>query len=164
MRKVRSDKKRDVRPTVSIYIKRNLQTLKRITGLSLQDVSLTLVQNAICNDDVLRELQPFMLSNFVIENRVYIGGREGEPIKMNYRGETGKVPVKVPNRLDKDLRRLAYSIGLTPTSTTALLIRKAMFNETFMESHKYLYLQHIEDREQVEDLEYFFKGLKGTRR
>lgn len=160
MRKVRSDKKRDVKPTVSTYIRNNICTLANIVGVSTGDAALILISRGLHNDDVMRLFQPLMLSNFDIDNRIYVGNRENGAVKINYRGSTVKVSIKFPGDVYEDLRRLAYSIGLTPTTTAALMIRKAMFCEPFMDEHKRMYLKFFKNDDQKLELVRFIAGLE----
>lgn len=162
IRKVRSDKKREVKPVVSAYIKNNLYTLGAIVGLPIKDTALIMIQRGFYNDEVMREFQPLMLSNFDIDNRIYVGNRENGPIKINYRGAKEKVTIKFPGEIYETLRRLAFSVGLTPTSTAALMLKKAMFNESFMDEHKRMYLAHIDNDIQARELEKFIRTLHNT--
>lgn len=162
MRKVRSDKKRDVKPTVSTYIRNNICTLANIVGLSTGDAGLILINRGFHNDDVMRLFQPLMISNFDINNRIYVGNRENGPVKINYRGSVAKVSIKFPAEIYEELRRLAFSIGLTPTTTAALMLRKGMFCEPFMDEQKRMYLSYCKSEDQKLELVRFIAGLENS--
>lgn len=159
MRKIRSDKKREVKPTVSVYIRNNICSLANIVGSSAGDAGLAIISKGFHNDDVMRQFQPLMISNFNIDNRIYVGNRENGPVKINYRGSTAKLSIKFPMDIYEDLRRLAYSIDLTPTTTAALMIRKGMFCDPFMDEQKQLYLNRCHDDEQKTELIRFISCL-----
>lgn len=160
MRKVRSDKKRDVKPTVSMYIRNNICELSSIIGISAGDAGLSLISKGFHSDDVMRQFQPLMISNFDIDNRIYVGNRENGPVKINYRGSVAKVSIKFPADIYQDLRRLAYSIGLPPTTTAALMLKKAMFCMPFMDEQKRLYLYHCNHEAQRKELIRFIDHLE----
>lgn len=162
VRKVRSDKKREVKPTVSLYIRNNLFTISRLTGMPVKDVALIMVNWAFYNDDVMRQLQPKMISNFAISNRIYVGNREPYPFKVAYKGATGKITIKFPQDIYETLRKLAFSIGTTPTTICAVLIRRAMFTPSFMEEHALRYKRYLKHPQQYEELYKFIETLSET--
>lgn len=162
MRKVRSDKKRDVKPTVSTYIRNNICTLANIVGLSTGDAGLILISRGMHNDDVMRTFQPLMISNFNMDNRIYVGNRECGPVKINYRGSVAKVSIKFPSDIFEELRCLAFSIGLPPTTTAALMLRKAMFCEPFMEEQKLMYFRYCKHVGQKDELIKFIATLQSS--
>lgn len=161
-RKTRSDKKREVKPTISAYIKRNLFTLAKIVDLPLKDVALIMIGDGLFDDRVLKEFQPLMVSNFCIGNTTYIGNRENHPISIKYRGGKEKISIRFPSIVYENLRNLSFAIGAPPTTTASLMLRKAMFNSSFMESHVIEYSRHIENVQRVDELKRFIEYLPNT--
>lgn len=140
---MRTDKKRDVKPTISNYVKDNLYDFAFLTDQPVKDAGLILIEEGLRQDRILCEFQPLMITNFVMDNHFYFGDANRQPTKIRYRGPTGKVTIKFPNDIYDELRRLAFAIGLTPTSTAAILIHKTLYNRDFMDEHKYQYLKRI---------------------
>lgn len=132
VRKVRSDKKRDVKPTMSMYVKENLYRLAYLCDSPVKDIGFELVKRGLRDDRILCEFQKLMISNFKMENHLYFGNPDRTPQKVLYRGSTGKVTIKFTNDVYNELRHLAFSIGLTPTSTASIMIRSTMFHRDFM--------------------------------
>lgn len=145
-RKVRSDKKRDVKPTLSLFVKEDLYYYAYLTNQPVKDAALFLIANALRNEGILLELQPVMISDFIIENRIIKGNHTGQPTKIRYKGETGKATVKFPQPVFEELRNLAFAIGITPTATAAVLIRKGLYNYEFMEEQIRHYARRLDPK------------------
>lgn len=161
MRKVRTDKKRDVKPTLSNYVKENLYHFAYLTDQPVKDAGFVLIKEGLRDGAIIETFQPLMISNFNLGNHFYFGDKTREPTKIYYRGHTGKVTIKFTNDVYDELRRLAFAIGLTPTSTAALLIRKTLYNLDFMDEHKNRYFDHL-GKERFLELDKFIRKIRST--
>lgn len=160
-RKVRSDKKRDVKPTISTFVKESLYYYAYLVGLPVKDAAYLLIKKGLRDDVVLQQFRHLFISNFHIENRLYIANREDGPVKVNYRGTNGKVTIKFTNETYEELRKLAFAIGLTPTTTAALMLRKTLFTPEFMEEHIKQF-RKIHDSFRMGEIERFVMSLPKT--
>lgn len=131
-RKVRSDKKVDVKPTVSGYIKRNLYTYAYLANVPVKDAIELMIEKGLDNDDVLSLFRSALIRDFFIRNRVIFKHRE-EPAKIRYQGKTETVSTRLKRETYEELCELAFCIGHTPTSTASLMIRKTLYSRDFME-------------------------------
>lgn len=157
-RKVRTDKKRDVKPTISYYVKESLYDYSSIIEEPVKDAAEKLVEVGLKSETILLLFQPIMIGNYRLENRFFIGNRP-LPVKIYYRGATGKVTIKFNQETYEQLRNLAFAIGHPPTSTAALMIRKTLYSYDFMEYFIERHLDYLDNRRKVE-LQRFLREMR----
>ncbi|MBM7607596.1 hypothetical protein JOD29_000840 [Lysinibacillus composti] len=157
-RKVRSDKKIDVKPTVSIILKNQLFTLSQLFDEPVKDVAEHICKEAANSKFIIEDICKWFRRNYFYRNTVALGDPNRPKLKIKSRGETSKVTIRF-KRNDYDvLCNLAHALDITPTSTAGVLIRMSIRNPKFMSEFVQMYFSHLgEDRKRKIDL--FLKGI-----
>lgn len=158
VRKIRSDKKRDVKPTVSSYVKDSLYYYAYLVGLPVKDAAFLLIKQGLKSEIILLQFQKNMMNDYHMPYRIIVGNRKGRPVKVNYTGPTGKVTIKFTQEVYEELRKLAFAMGLPPTTTAALMLRKTLFTREFMDEHIKQF-RRIHDGFRYKEIERFIDSL-----
>ena len=131
-RKGRSDKKVDVKPTMSLTLKRQLYDFADLCNEPVKDIAERLCIQGMVSRNIIEEICKWFRRDYRYDNTIALGYIERPRLKLKPQGETGKVTMRLkPNDNDR-LQDLAYALDLTPTSTAAVLIRVTFKNMEFM--------------------------------
>ena len=97
-RKVRSDKKRDIKPTISLELKDSIYRLAFITRTPVKDVCELLVKNALFeNEEIIKDLSRNFRRDIRINNTLYVGHLKNERIAKIEDGETERISFRLTN-------------------------------------------------------------------
>ena len=133
-RKERSDKKVDVKPTMSLELKSKLYQLAELCNEPVKDVGERLCVEGLKSKIIIEILCKWLRRNYYYNNTIALGHIERPRLKLKALGETGKVTIRfTKNDYDK-LRDLAYALDITPSATATVLIRLTMNSVEFMEN------------------------------
>lgn len=132
-RKTRSDKKVDVKPTMSLVLKRQLYEFARLCNEPVKDIAERLCVDALTSKCIMDELCKWLRRNYYYNNTIVIGYKERPRLKLTFQGETGKVTIRFLKCDYDQLSDLAYSLDINPSATAAVLIRLTIRNKEFME-------------------------------
>ena len=128
-RRVRSDKKKEVKATISIGLKDAIYRLSYITNTPVKDVCEFLVMEAMLERTVLENLSIYFIHPLKFEDTVFRGHLDNEPVDKRIRGErTGKVTITFTSHTYEDIYRLSYALAVSPSRTVALLLEQAILN------------------------------------
>ncbi len=132
-RKVRSDKKVDVKPTMSLELKSKLYELADLCNEPVKDIGERLCVEGLKSKIIIEILCKWLRRNYYYNNTIALGHIERPRLKLKALGETGKVTIRfIRNDYDK-LCELAYAMDITPSATATVLIRLTMNSAEFME-------------------------------
>ena len=142
-RKVRSDKKVDVKPTISTALKEKLYTFAYLCNEPVKDIAEKLCTDATESKFVIDEICKWFRRKYIYSNRLVYGYMDRPKLKLITNGETSKVTIKfVQNNYEK-VKELSNALDLTPTSTAAVLIKITLQNREFMEYYINKHLQYL---------------------
>jgi len=157
-RKVRSDKKIDVKPTVPIVLKNQLFTLSHLLNEPVKDVAEQLCKDAAKSKVIIDEICRWFRRNYIYKNVVAIGDPDRPRLRLIIQGEKSKVTIRFKRNDYDELCNLAHALDITPTSTAGVLIRMSLRNIDFMTEFVQTYFSHLsENRKRKIDL--FLKGI-----
>ena len=138
-RKVRSDKKVDVKPTISVELKQLLVTFSFLVNAPVKDTGSLLCFQCSESSVVIDSLVRHFRRNYRYHNTLVIGYLNRPKLKIVAgRGsgtDTDKVTLKFKQHEFEQIKALAYGLDITHTSTCALLLKFALTNKSFIESH-----------------------------
>lgn len=160
-RKVRSDKKVDVKPTVSDRTKRQLYKFSELCELSVKDVSEQLIENACTSPLILDDIHHWFRRDYFCPPAIHVGKLERPRLKLLFNEETGKVNTRFPQPTYDQLCKLAYSLDLPPTTTAAILIKRTLHNREFMFDYVRS-MKHLSN-EQKNEIHAFLRKIWGFR-
>lgn len=79
-RKVRCDKKRDVKPTIPIHLKECIYRLSYIVNTPVKDVTESICTSGITSQKVMNYLSNYLRKGFSFKNTVYMRDMSKAPI------------------------------------------------------------------------------------
>lgn len=135
-RKVRADKKVDVKPTLPVAIKLSIRDLAKLVNRPVKDVSESICKNAIKYEPFITYLSNYFRREYIYETSMKIGRPEREKIYVDYKGACEKITIKFKQPDYDRLCSLAYALDISPTSTASLLLRMAYYNRLLTELSK----------------------------
>lgn len=153
VRKERSDKKRDCKPTLSVELKECIYRLSYITNKPVKDVAESICIEGINSKKILDGLAENFKRNIRIANTFYIGDLSREPIPKKISGETGRISIRFTQLTYENIFALAYALDCTPSRATALLLEYCIKDPDFIKSFLQKYLDSYLDEKRLKELE-----------
>jgi len=155
-RKPRSDKKVDVKPTMSLELKELLYHFAYLSNEPVKDTAERLCTIGAMSEEVILNIRRWFRRDYHRPNTITVGYLERPRLKIIMKGETGKVTIKFPQTDYDIICRLAHALDITPTSTCTLLIKMTLTNRDFMESYVERYLKDL-DKKKLLDIHRLLK-------
>ena len=155
-RKVRSDKKVDVKPTMSIALKEQLYHFAYLSNEPVKDAAERLCIKGAVSEHIITNIRQWFRRDYHRPNCITTGYLDRPRLKLITKGEVGKVTIKFPQESYDLLCRLAFSLDLTPTSTATVLIKVTLNNNDFMNEYISNYLGHLSNQ-RVKEIKSFLK-------
>lgn len=148
-RKIRSDKKVDVKPTLPEDVKTIIYLLADCLNDYVKNIAEDLCVGALSNSSIIGELQQWLRRDYLF-NTTLVLGEESRPRPKVIRGDyKGKITIKFKQKDYDRISELAHALDITPTTTCAVLLMLTTNNRKFM----------------IEYLDSTFKGMdKDTRK
>ena len=120
---VRSDKKRDVKPTLQIELKDAIYCLSYILKTPVKDVSEWLVLNALKTQEIIVKLVGYFKRDYVmLDGAVLVGRYDREQYPKIDPGRTEKITVRFKQVDYARIYDLSYCLGVSPSRATAILL------------------------------------------
>ncbi len=162
-RKTRSDKKIDVKPTLTIELKNSLYTFAYLCNEPVKDVAEKLCMDGATSKVVIDDICKWFRRDYQYGNTIAVGDLERPRLKINYNSITSKVTIRF-KRDDYDLLcKLAHALDITPTSTAALLIKVSLGNIEFMQQYGIKHSQGL-SQERKRKIDVFLNELWGVKK
>src|SRR5699024_12776141 len=113
-RKTRSDKKKDIKPTVSINLKETISLISYITTTPVKDVSEHICSIGLYSKQVMDLLSEYFRRDLVFGNTCYVGNLERTSLqrKKIYDLET-RITIRFTEEIADKINSLAYALAET---------------------------------------------------
>lgn len=135
-RKERSDKKRDIKPTVPLHLHNCLSDLSYVVNQPIKDVAEFICLEGMQSHRVIEHISPRFKRDYQLNNTHYIGDRNLEHNRYIIRKE--KVRKRVSIRFTKEfyeqIDTLSFSLDLTPSSATSVLLEASIKDINIIDS------------------------------
>lgn len=152
-RKVRSDKKRDVKPTVSRELKDCIYRLSYITDTPVKDVAEKISIEGFRRKKVISYLSRNFRRDIRIDNTVYMGDIERVPIKKRTSsGQSERISIRFKSDMHERLSALSYALDCSVSRACALLLDATVRDVDFINSFAYEYLSEHVDKQRMDEL------------
>lgn len=164
VRKVRSDKKRDVKPFISLELKDAIYRLSYITGTPVKNVCEELCVNAINNKHIIEELSNYFHRNIRVNNTLYMGAIENPKIhtkKMATKND--RVSLRLTTELYEFMYTLSYALDCSVSRVVSILLERGIHDVAFINRYVNKHLRDIDDNRKKElqkILDYINEGLE----
>ncbi|MEK4713497.1 hypothetical protein [Sporosarcina sp. FSL K6-5500] len=162
-RKVRSDKKWSVQPTISIELRDCIHRLSKITGEHIKDVIEAICVSGIDNKKVITYLSSNFRQDIRINNTLYIGDSSRASVKKRTApGQSERVSTRVSGTMHVSLKALAYSLDCSAARACALLVDATVRDADFINEFVKEFLEKHVDSEQMRELKKVLKYVKAN--
>lgn len=151
-RKVRSDKKREVKPLIATEVKDAIYRISHITHTPVKDVCEFLVVYVANDRQSLDTLSRHFKRSINVNRTYYVGHIDAEPISKRLSGNREKVTTKFMRQDYEVICALAYAMDCTPTRATAILLTQAVRNVSAVNAYVREYLNDELTDSQMRDL------------
>lgn len=135
-RKVRSDKKRDVKPTVHLSLYECVSRLSYITNTPIKDVAEYLCLSGLHSVAVIEDLSELFRRDYQFKNTLFIG-EMNHTTKRVVRGAGVKkrISIRFQQSAHDKIADLAYSLDMTISSTVSLLLDKSIMHTQILDRY-----------------------------
>lgn len=159
-RKPRSDKKRDVKPTISTNLKNCIYRLSYITDTPVKDVVEVLCEKGLKSRKVMDYLSNFFRRDLQFLNTIYIGNLEKESLQRRYQsGKNERITTRLSQVIYEDICSLSNALDVTPSKGTALLLDASIRNTNLLNAFVKSYLHDHIDETRMKELKQVLKYI-----
>lgn len=160
-RKIRSDKKRDVKPTIPINLKECIYRISYITNNPVKDVTEALIMSGLASTKVIDYLSQFFKRNFQYNSTIYMGDHTRTiTIKINGKKERITTRLRDGHNETYDLiKQLAYALDCTPSMATAIILDASIKNTESVNEYMRKYLEQELDPGRMKELKEVLKYI-----
>lgn len=152
-RKRRSDKKRDVKPTISTELKNCIYRLSYITNTPVKDVVETICEKGLQSRKVIENLSKYFRRDFQYSNTIYMGDLERESLQKKYQsGKNERITTRFNQTTYEDIKKLSDALDVTPSKATALLLDASVRNSNLLNAFVKNYLHGKLDKMRMKEL------------
>ncbi|MCM3324769.1 hypothetical protein [Cytobacillus kochii] len=157
-RKTRSDKKREIKPTISIDLKNCLYRLSYITNQPVKDIVEILCEKGLQSRKVMEYLSQYFRRDYQFFNTTFFGQLERESLQRKYQSpKNERVSVRFTQLTYEDIRKLSDALDVTPSKATALLLDASVRNANLLNAMVKLFLHEQLDQSRMDELKRVMK-------
>lgn len=152
-RKVRSDKKKDVKPTVDLDLYECVSRISHITNTPMKDVGEVFCKNGLYSKKVIEHLSARFRRNYNFNNTLFIGDKElvSERIKKKSNA-TRRLTLRFKQETYDDLADLAYAMDTTVTTAASILLHASVRNTDIVNEYVGNYVEDVLDENRKKQL------------
>ena len=152
-RKQRSDRKRDIKPTISHELRECIYRLAFITDTPVKDVAEAVCINGIHTPKVIEHLSQYFRRDIRFGITIYRKNPDCQPISRRaLAGQTGRITIRFKTDTYDTISAMAYALDCTVSRTCALLLDASVRDGDFINEFVRKYLEANLDAERVREL------------
>lgn len=161
-RKIRSDKKRDVKPTVHVDLYDCISRISYVTNTPMKDVAEDICTRGLSSPIIIEYLAPKFRRNYYFKKNHTLFGNPNlvadRAIKKT--GDRRRITMRFSQPVHDKIAELAYSLDMTVSSATALLLEASLQNIRFLEEYIEAHVDTMFNEQRKEELKLVFRYLK----
>lgn len=146
-KKIRSDKKVDLKATLSVQSKERLRAFSAACNEPLKDVSERFLSLALYSRIIISELCVWFRRNYIYDNSIAFGDLDRPKIVVKSSGPSDVVSLKLRRPVYEKLCELAHALDIPPSTTVSLLLVSAMNDPQFMKDYMDQFLSDMDPYE-----------------
>lgn len=159
-RKVRSDKKRSINPTVSLELRDCIYRLAFITETPIKDVIADILIEGSRRKKPMDHLSRYFIRDVRIGNSLYMGDNQRMAVnRQSSSGKTVRISTRVAQGMYSDLEGIAYSMGSSVSKACALLLDATIRDVAFVNEFVRKYIEANVDAERMKELQKVLKYI-----
>ncbi|MEX3713468.1 hypothetical protein ABFV99_13785 [Cytobacillus horneckiae] len=152
-RKVRKDKKIDVKPTVEIDLYECVSRISHITYSPMKDVAEHFCKNGLYSKKVIELLSKKFRRNYKFQTTLFRGDPELLTQRMRKRSEsTTRITIRFSKETYDEIAELAYAMDTTLSTATAVLLEASVQNTDIVSEYVNNYIEESLDEKRKEQL------------
>ncbi|MCM3324669.1 hypothetical protein LG276_05380 [Cytobacillus kochii] len=157
-RQTRSDKKKDIKPTISIDLKNCIYQLSYVTNQPVKDIVEILCEKGLQSRKVMEYLSQYFRRDYQFFNTTFFGQLERESLQRKYQSpKNERVSVRFTQWTYEDIRKLSDALDVTPSKATALLLDASVRNANLLNAMVKLFLHEQLDQSRMDELKRVMK-------
>ncbi|WP_286145536.1 hypothetical protein [Bacillus sp. AFS077874] len=135
-RKVRSDKLIYIKPTIPLELKECISRIAYLTDQTVKDLGENICREGLSSKLVIEILSQNFKRDYWYHSTLLIGdlGRHSLQ-RVSLGSDSDRITLKVPYELNERIKALAYSLDVTPSKATALLMYLTLKNTNFINEY-----------------------------
>ncbi|NRG45508.1 hypothetical protein HRF87_12115 [Bacillus sp. CRN 9] len=152
-RKTRSDKKKDIKPTINIKLHECINRLSYITNKPVKGVGVHICMAGLESKKVIELLSNNFRRNYKMKSTVYFGDLNKPGLKIK-KGESVKrrITLRFVQPSFDQIAELAFALDVTPSSATAILLDAAVRNTDVVNNYLKEYVEETLDNNRMREL------------
>lgn len=159
-RKTRSDKKRDIKPTISTNLKDCIYRLSYITNTPVKVVVEVLCEKGLKSRKVIDYLSNYFRRDFKFLNTVYMGDLERESLQRKYQsGKNERISTRFKQETYEEISLLSQALDVTTSKATSLLLDASIRNTNLLNAFVKTYLHDHIDETRMKELKQVLKYI-----
>jgi hypothetical protein len=159
-RKVRSDKKRDVKPTISVNLKECVNRLSYITNTPVKDVAESICEAGLNSKKVIEYLSQYFRRDFRVGNTFYLGDLNRISLqKKKFNVPSSRITIRFTQSTYEKINALSYALDVTPTRATGILLDASIRNTNFINTFAKNYIKGQLDQGRMKELKKVLKFI-----
>lgn len=149
----RSDKKRDVKPTIGLDLKDAIYRISYITNTPVKDVGEQLSTLVIQDRKAIEDLAKYFKRDLLFDNTIFRGHISNESIIKRSKERGERVTIRFTQKEYASIAALSYALDCTPSRAIAILLDISMSNVRFVNIYVKKYLQQELSESQMKELQ-----------
>ena len=146
VRKTRSDKKRDISPTVSIELRECIYRLSFITSTPVKDVAEAICINGLTTPKVVEYMAQYFKRDIRFAQTIYMKNPNCLPIqKRSLVGQTARISIRFKSDTHDTISALAYAMDCTVSRACAVLLDASVRDGDFKRVRTQILEANIDD-------------------
>lgn len=159
-RKTRSDKKRDIKPTISTNLKDCIYRLSYITNTPVKVVVEVLCEKGLKSRKVIDYLSNYFRRDFKFLNTVYMGDLGRESLQRKYQsGKNERISTRFKQETYEEISLLSQALDVTTSKATSLLLDASIRNTNLLNAFVKTYLHDHIDETRMKELKQVLKYI-----
>lgn len=159
-RKTRSDRKRDIKPTVPAELRDCIYRLAFITDRPIKDVVESILIEGSQRKKPLGHISQYFIRDVRVGNSLYMGDRERTPVSKRAAGvKTVRISTRVTQDMYGSLEGISYAMGCSVSRACALLLDATLRDVEFVDGFAREYIEQHVDAERMAELKKVLKYI-----
>lgn len=161
VRKVRSDKKIEVKPTITLDLNDCIDRISYITMQPIQDVGAYICEQGLKSESVIEKMVPYFKRDFwKSEHTLIRGDLDAKKLILNpEQQETTRISIRFKQTTHQRIHDLAYALYTTPSGAVSFLLKTAVCESDILQRYLAEYVEKRLDPNRAEQLKQIIRFI-----
>lgn len=153
IRKRRSDKKRDVKPTIDVNLKDAIYRLSFVTRTPVKEVCEELCLYSLNNRNIRDNISNYIRRDIRLDNTFFNGKRDRKEMPIIASGDSERISLRLTSEVHEMVNVLGYGLDCSVSKACALLLHQGMNDFEFVNEYVRKYLADSLDEHTLREVE-----------